>query len=394
MKPGDLNRVSGRRRGFALVVTLSLMILLTIIAVGLLSLSSISLRSSSAEQLNREARQNARMALMLAIGELQTATGPDQRVTAPARIQGPEVAQQHLTGVWQGWKWDGTGSPDFKSRKTSQFLRWLASSRDPTLVDRPRLHQERASRKRGHPGPGNRRPFRKGPGGCPDRGHCLRQEQPAAVASPGRFSMNPPSSRPRSPSRTGKSRDRRVWSGCPPPRCPVIRPPPSGIGAPLDLLAGQRSKLVTAGQSGLDRAGRRGPWFPRSHLAQRRASSRTWARAGLPWTCPGFSAMPRGCQHDYKDRFLYSGTATPLAPPPARFNGANPFPSPDPSWNLLHSHYRLYDKLTGGLEPHLSTPPPSQRPAPEPPARRSRTTRFSKPSSSSRSSRRRSSSSA
>ena len=33
--------------GFALVVTLSLMILLTIIAVGLLTLSSISLRSSS-----------------------------------------------------------------------------------------------------------------------------------------------------------------------------------------------------------------------------------------------------------------------------------------------------------------------------------------------------------
>lgn len=34
------------RRGFALVVTLSLMILLTIIAVGLLTLSSVSLRTT------------------------------------------------------------------------------------------------------------------------------------------------------------------------------------------------------------------------------------------------------------------------------------------------------------------------------------------------------------
>ena len=34
-------------RGFALVVTLSLMILLTVIAMGLLSLSAVSLRSTS-----------------------------------------------------------------------------------------------------------------------------------------------------------------------------------------------------------------------------------------------------------------------------------------------------------------------------------------------------------
>ncbi len=76
------------RRGFALVVTLSLMILLTVIAVGLLSLSTISLRGTSRGTAQAEARANARMALMLAIGEIQKFAGQDQRVTATADIGG------------------------------------------------------------------------------------------------------------------------------------------------------------------------------------------------------------------------------------------------------------------------------------------------------------------
>jgi type II secretory pathway pseudopilin PulG len=64
-------RWSGRAcSGFTLVVTLSLMILLTVIAVGLLTLSSISLRSSAQTQALATARANARLALALAIGDL------------------------------------------------------------------------------------------------------------------------------------------------------------------------------------------------------------------------------------------------------------------------------------------------------------------------------------
>ena len=203
MKPSNLNHVSGHRRGFALVVTLSLMILLTIIAVGLLSLSSISLRASSAEQLNREARQNARMALMLAIGELQSATGPDQRVTAPAGIQGrgcrPTPPHRSVAGLEMGWH----GHPGFQGPENiavSPLADLLARSESR---HRHRLHQERASRKRGHPGPWKPRSFRKRPGGCPDRGHRHRAKPTAAAVSPGRFSMNPPSFRSRSPCRRG-----------------------------------------------------------------------------------------------------------------------------------------------------------------------------------------------
>lgn len=75
-------------KGFALIVTLSLMILLTVIAVGLLSLSSITVRGSSLKSARQTAQANARMAMMLAIGQLQKHAGVDQRITATADIAG------------------------------------------------------------------------------------------------------------------------------------------------------------------------------------------------------------------------------------------------------------------------------------------------------------------
>ena len=95
--------------GFALVVTLSLMILLTVIAVGLLSLSAISLRQSAQTDPLAVAQANARMALMLAIGELQHSLGPDTRVSANAKIlekSGVSISDplEQITGVWEAWR--------------------------------------------------------------------------------------------------------------------------------------------------------------------------------------------------------------------------------------------------------------------------------------------------
>ena len=69
-------------RGFALVATVSMMVLLTLVAIAMLSLSTIEQRSSGggSNEADRMARANARMALMIALGELQKAAGPDQRV--------------------------------------------------------------------------------------------------------------------------------------------------------------------------------------------------------------------------------------------------------------------------------------------------------------------------
>lgn len=88
------------RRGFALVVTLSLLILLTVIAVSLLSLATVSLRSSSRGLDIAQARANAQIGMMMAIGDLQKYTGPDQRVTASAALAG--YSQNSMwTGVWK-----------------------------------------------------------------------------------------------------------------------------------------------------------------------------------------------------------------------------------------------------------------------------------------------------
>ncbi len=124
--------ISQHPRGFALIVTLSLMILLTVIAVGLLTLSSISLRSSAQGSAMATAQANARLALMLAIGDLQTAAGPDQRVTAPGGVLGPEVKQQMITGVWKSKKLGPQSLPaDFTdASKTADFVRWLVSGAD------------------------------------------------------------------------------------------------------------------------------------------------------------------------------------------------------------------------------------------------------------------------
>ncbi|MGJ8642080.1 MAG: hypothetical protein ACSHX9_01625 [Luteolibacter sp.] len=76
------------------------MVLLTIIALGLLTLSTVVIRTSGVASADREARANARLALMIAIGELQMSAGPDQRVTASGGILGENVKRPHLTGVW------------------------------------------------------------------------------------------------------------------------------------------------------------------------------------------------------------------------------------------------------------------------------------------------------
>jgi hypothetical protein len=134
--------------GFALVVTISLLVLLTILGVGMLSLSAVGLRSASSGAAQAEARSNARLALLLAIGELQKEMGPDTRVSAEAALFDQRAETETIEGVeqphwlasynsWGNWL-NATFTPSdgasrltiqdtYTPRRAPMFRRWLLS---------------------------------------------------------------------------------------------------------------------------------------------------------------------------------------------------------------------------------------------------------------------------
>ena len=132
-----------RTHGFALIATISVMVLLVMVALAMLSLGTIELRSSQNERAVAEARANARLALMLAIGELQKHAGADTRVTAGADIVADD--NPSLLGVWKSWEGsdhEQSGAfagrpiaPDYDSKTKNlsddgRFISWLVSGGD------------------------------------------------------------------------------------------------------------------------------------------------------------------------------------------------------------------------------------------------------------------------
>ena len=141
--------------GFSLVSTLAVLALLALVALGLLSLSTGTVRSSANLEAKREARANARLALMLALAELQQQMGPDQRISAPASIlddsaefgTSESLSHPYWTGVWNSWSAGGESfgddepsehrtiagalngglAPAYEKHRGDHFRSWLVS---------------------------------------------------------------------------------------------------------------------------------------------------------------------------------------------------------------------------------------------------------------------------
>ena len=131
-----------RNRGFALVITLSLMVLITVIAVAMLGLSAIELRKSAQGAARAAALGNARLALMLALGELQSSLGDDRRISADASVLA-NSKNPAAVGTWTGWSPDlasksasaTTPQTDYRTPKSQTGFRgWLVSAPDPATT--------------------------------------------------------------------------------------------------------------------------------------------------------------------------------------------------------------------------------------------------------------------
>lgn len=336
-------------RGFALVATLSMLVLLVVLALGMMSLSTVTLRSSGRDKAALRAQSNARLALQLAVGRLQELAGPDARVTASSAITGEEVKRKHLTGVWEGWKWDGKGSaPDWDEEKSSRFKGWLVSSNNEALAKQETFPQEL-------------------PAG--DSVTLLGEARdPEDRVDAEVVSLE---------STRGRKKEGFAWAVFDESQKASL----SLSAEPVTTTyATKLDRLSAAHELGFD-AVKAFDWKALAEKKDERSVAISRAQSqflGLEKEAISFHDLTPGSlglltnvaeggfasdlsrlfdqdtlPSDFASRFLYSGQDVPLFPPPTRFSGANPLPSPDPSWALLHSHYRTYTKLSGGAQPEV-----------------------------------------
>ncbi len=131
-----------KRKGFALIATLTLMMLLALLAVGVLSMVSSQSRISMQAVLQAQARQQALVGLDAAVAQLQIELGPDRRVSANSSILNNDdnAPGGHLLGVWDSWDGPIYGSSVSKGAKiqstytpgrSNMFRRWLISAVKP-----------------------------------------------------------------------------------------------------------------------------------------------------------------------------------------------------------------------------------------------------------------------
>lgn len=139
--------------GFALVISLGLMAFVVLLLLSLTTFIRVETQNTNRLLAELNARTNAQLGLMIAIGELQKSTGPDQRVTATAdlaarnllgdRIEsGSTVANNNPLGIgerglsvvqegtryWTGvWENRNPAQTAFTSTPSPALVDWLIS---------------------------------------------------------------------------------------------------------------------------------------------------------------------------------------------------------------------------------------------------------------------------
>ncbi|MEJ6570749.1 MAG: hypothetical protein QNL01_01865 [Akkermansiaceae bacterium] len=335
------------RPGFALIATISVMVLLVMIALAMLSLSTIELRSARQGDAMVKARANARLALMLAIGELQKSAGADQRVTALAGINPANTTQPHLLGVWKSFKQSNTntGAINYSTQKDGDFIQWLSSTTSANRISPTYPTQNPAN-----------------PVKLVDTGTVSDPLDPSNSSNYISASAIDVAAATRE---TGKyawhvfdeSQKANLTINQATPTTDAERIASLGTGGKPgfqidaayedleNLNEVDRGKLISLDSTELVSfepitnsafhyltAGSNSLLVDVANGGYQKDLSLLFENTTLP--------------ADYTDRYIYSDSDSPVAPSPPRFTGAEPMPSPDPKWSLLHSHHNLYKNVS------------------------------------------------
>ena len=94
------------RRGFALLIVVTLLAFIVVLLVGLAAYTRIETSVAGNTQRQAQAREHALTGMQVALAQLQRHAGPDQRVTATAASFGGVNGTRYYTGVWGP---DGSG---------------------------------------------------------------------------------------------------------------------------------------------------------------------------------------------------------------------------------------------------------------------------------------------
>lgn len=108
-------------KGFALVIALSMMAFVVLLIVSMSLLIGVETANTSAALQQIRAKESAKLALNIALGELQKHAGPDQRVTTRAEIIGTGIpdSSRHWIGIWD-------------TRNSNATPVWLVSGNNPS----------------------------------------------------------------------------------------------------------------------------------------------------------------------------------------------------------------------------------------------------------------------
>ncbi len=123
----SVGRAAARQRGFALLIVVTLLAFLVLLLLGLATYTRVETAVAGNTQRQAQARENALLALNVAVGQLQRYAGPDTRVTATAHNFDAVNGTFPYTGVW------GTDAAATAAPLTP--LTWLVSGNEFSVPD-------------------------------------------------------------------------------------------------------------------------------------------------------------------------------------------------------------------------------------------------------------------